>query len=97
MKRRRTWTPANPARHHLLNALNDAFTILETRDPLGEAFYASVEPARPRCKAGLEKAGAPLDVVIHATGHAHIDVAWLWTLGETRRKSERTFHNVIRI
>jgi hypothetical protein len=28
---------------------------------------------------------------------AKIDVAWLWTLGQTRRKSERTFHNVIRL
>ena len=38
-----------------------------------------------------------MDAVIHATGHAHIDVAWLWTLGQTHRKSERTFHNVIRL
>jgi len=88
---------ANPARHGLLNALNDAFTVLETRDPLGAAFYASVEPATEVLKAGLEKAGAPLDVIIHATGHAHIDVAWLWTLGQTRRKSERTFYNVLRL
>ncbi|MBI3175512.1 MAG: alpha-mannosidase [Chloroflexi bacterium] len=87
-----------PAKHHLLNALNEAFNILDTRAPLGdEAFYASVEPALQALKAGLEKAGAPLDVVIHATGHAHIDVAWLWTLGQTRRKSERTFHTVLRL
>ncbi len=85
-----------PARHGLLNALNEAFNVLETRDPLGAAFYASVEPATTALKAGLAKAGAPLDVIIHATGHAHIDVAWLWTLGETRRKAERTFINVLR-
>jgi alpha-mannosidase len=87
---------ANPARHGLLNALNDAFNVLETRDLFGAAFYASVEPATAALKAGLAAAGAPLDVTIHATGHAHIDVAWLWTLGQTRRKSERTFYNVIR-
>ena len=87
-----------PAKHHLLNALNEAFNILDTRAPLGdEAFYASVEPAMRTLQAGIEKAGAPLDVVIHATGHAHIDVAWLWTLGQTRRKSERTFHTVLRL
>ncbi len=86
----------HPARHGILNALNEAFNTLETRDPLGEAFYASVEPALGALKAGLEQAGAPLDVTIHATGHAHIDVAWLWTLGQTRRKSERTFYNVLR-
>jgi alpha-mannosidase len=38
-----------------------------------------------------------MEVIVHATGHAHIDVAWLWTLGQTRRKAERTFHNVIRL
>jgi len=88
----------NPAKHHLFNALNEAFNILDTHDPLGgEEFYSSVESATQTLKAGLEKAGAPLDSIIHATGHAHIDVAWLWTLGQTRRKSERTFHNVIRL
>jgi alpha-mannosidase len=88
----------NPARHHLFNALDEAFNTLETRDPIGEErFYASVEAATQLLRAGIEKAGAPLDAVIHATGHAHIDVAWLWTLGQTRRKAERTFHTVIRL
>ncbi len=90
----------NPARHGLLNALNDAFDLLETRgveqSDTRTDFYASIEPATAALKAGLERAGAPLDVTIHATGHAHIDVAWLWTLGQTRRKSERTFYNVLR-
>ena len=86
----------NPTRHGLLNALNDAFLTLDTRDPIGETFYATVEPATAALKYGLEKAGESLDAIIHATGHAHLDVAWLWTLGETRRKAERTFHNVIR-
>src|SRR5258706_6078892 len=88
----------NPAKHHLFNALNDAFNTLDTRDPIGdERFNSSLEPAIQTLKSGIEKAGAPLDAIIHATGHAHIDVAWLWTLGQTRRKSERTFHNVIRL
>ena len=88
----------NPDKHHLLNALNDAFETLDTRDPLGdEKFYSSVTPAAQALKSGIEKADAPMDAIIHATGHAHIDVAWLWTLGQTHRKSERTFHNVIRL
>jgi alpha-mannosidase len=88
----------NPSRHNLLNALNEAFLTLDTRDPLGEEnFYASIEHATRNIKSGITAAGIPLDVTIHATGHAHLDVAWLWTLGQTRRKSERTFHNVIRL
>ncbi|HSL41952.1 MAG TPA: alpha-mannosidase [Anaerolineales bacterium] len=88
----------DPTRYALLTALNDAFIALDTRDPLdGEAFYQSIEPACQVLRSGMEHGGAPLDVVVHATGHAHIDVAWLWTLGQTRRKSERTFQNVIRL
>lgn len=88
----------NPAKHHLLTALNEACITLDTRDPIGEErFYASISPATQMLKDGIAKAGAPLDAVIHATGHAHIDVAWLWTLSQTRRKSERTFYNVLRL
>jgi alpha-mannosidase len=88
----------NPAKHHLLNVLNHAFNALDTRDPLGEEkFYCSVGAAIQILKDGIKKAGAPLDAIIHATGHAHLDVAWLWTLGQSRRKAERTFYNVIRL
>ena len=88
----------HPARFGLLTALNDAFIALDTRDPLDcDTFYESVEPATQVLRDGIGRSGAPMDMTIHATGHAHIDVAWLWTLGQTRRKSERTFHNVIRL
>ena len=84
----------NPARYHLYDALNDAFAALDTRDPLDcDEFYKSVEPAMQIIKAGIEKAGAPMHAVFHATGHAHIDIAWLWTLGQTHRKAGRTFRN----
>jgi len=88
----------HPSRHGILNALNDAFSVLETRslEIFPETFYASVEAASDALKAGLARAGNPLDVTIHATGHAHIDVAWLWTLGQTHRKAERTFYNLLR-
>jgi alpha-mannosidase len=29
------------------------------------------------------------------TGHAHLDLAWLWPVEETRRKARRTFHTVL--
>ena len=31
------------------------------------------------------------------TGHAHIDLAWLWPMDETRRKSRRTFSSALAI
>jgi alpha-mannosidase len=87
----------DPAKGHLLNGLDEAFKVLDTRHPLGDEFYASVAPAHAALRDGIARAGPPLDVDIVATGHAHIDVAWLWTLGQTRRKCGRTFHTVLRL
>ncbi len=86
-----------PARTCLYNALDAAFILLDTREPLGEAFYASVPAALARLRDGIAASGPPLDAEIIAAGHAHIDVAWLWTLGQTRRKAGRTFHTVLRL
>ncbi|MCK4450652.1 MAG: alpha-mannosidase, partial [Anaerolineae bacterium] len=85
----------DPAKGRLFNAMDEAFKVLDTRQPFGEHFYASVAPAHAALRAGIQRAGPPLDVDIVATGHAHIDVAWLWTLGQTRRKAGRTFYNVM--
>ncbi|MBW6472021.1 MAG: alpha-mannosidase [Anaerolineaceae bacterium] len=89
-------TEDNPTKSMLLNAINDAFICLDTSHPLGSKFYESVIPAYEILTVEIQKSGSPMDVIIHASGHAHIDVAWLWTLGQTRGKAERTFHNVIR-
>ncbi len=39
----------------------------------------------------------PAEGGVWLTGHAHIDLAWLWPLEETRRKAQRTFHNVVNL
>ncbi len=88
---------SHPARGRLLNGLDEAFKILDTRHPLEESFYASVPPAHDALRAAIAEAGPPLDVDVVATGHAHIDVAWLWTLGQTRQKCRRTFRTVLRL
>ncbi len=87
----------SPIQHNLLNALDAAFSLLDLREPPGENFYASLDPALALLKQGIASAGRPLDVRIHASGHAHLDVAWLWTLAQTRQKAARTFHNVLRL
>ena len=96
-----------PAKGLLLNALDEAFKRLETlavdqnqnnRDTFyDDAFYNSVPDALDALKAGVAKAGPAENVTVAAAGHAHIDVAWLWTLGQTRRKAGRTFHTVLRL
>ncbi len=86
-----------PAKGRLLNALDAAFKLVDLREPFGDEFYASIPAAHLLLKAGIAQAGSAMDVNIVATGHAHIDVAWLWTLGQTRRKAGRTFHTVLRL
>jgi alpha-mannosidase len=88
----------NQVKALLFNALDAAFQVLDTRDPLGtDAFYDSVPDALKTLKAGVAAAGEPMNVDIIGIGHAHIDVAWLWTLGQVVRKSGRTFSNVLRL
>jgi alpha-mannosidase len=86
-----------PAQAHLLNALDDAFNMLDTREPFNEGFYESIPRAHEALRAKIETAGAPLDATIVATGHAHLDVAWLWTVDQIRRKAGRSFHTVLRL
>jgi alpha-mannosidase len=86
-----------PARAHLLNALDDAFNMLDTREPFDEGFYESVPGAHGALREKIEAAGPPLDATIVATGHAHLDVAWLWTVDEIRRKAGRSFYSVVRL
>jgi len=86
-----------PARAHLLNALDDAFNMLDTREPFDEGFYDSIEHAHASLREKIEAAGPPLDATIVATGHAHLDVAWLWTVDQIRRKAGRSFHTVVRL
>ncbi len=85
----------DPSYYHLLTSLDDALILVDLRLPIGEKFYSSIKAAHQLLSAGLDQAGAALDVDLTAVGHAHIDVAWLWTLDQTRQKSRRSFTNVL--
>ncbi|MEO1797767.1 MAG: alpha-mannosidase, partial [Pseudomonadota bacterium] len=76
---------------NLIAVLDAAFGVLDTRDPLGHLFYASVPGALVTLRGGLMEAGAPLDVTLHGVGHAHMDVAYLWTIDQIRLKNQRTY------
>ena len=89
--------PSNPTQSRLYTALNEAFDLLDIRQPYDDRFYENISSAYQALKSGVQRAGTPLDVEITAIGHAHLDLAWLWTLVQTRQKAVRTFHNVIRL
>ena len=72
---------------------------LAAPQPLPENSRASVIAARDQLRAGLRalQTRFPQEGSIALTGHAHIDLAWLWPMVETRRKGVRTFHTVAQL
>jgi alpha-mannosidase len=64
---------------------------------LGEAARASVSAAARFLAERLRRIRDryPQTGALALTGHAHIDLAWLWPLEETRRKANRTFHTML--
>ncbi|WP_077490809.1 alpha-mannosidase [Sinomonas mesophila] len=79
-----------PRRHRILRALERMADAVDPYDVAGTAAAGR--------EALAEVLAEPASASAHrlvATGHAHIDSAWLWPLRETRRKCARTFSNVI--
>lgn len=56
-------------------------SVAETIDWLEEEFYGKV------CGNSEQ--------VVSCIGHTHIDVAWLWTVAQTKEKAQRSFSTVI--
>jgi alpha-mannosidase len=83
--------PHNRHRQLLLRSLNDVCNSL-TRNPeeglLEAESILQRELMRPARHSSLQ---------VSAIGHAHIDVAWLWPLRETVRKTARTFATALEL
>lgn len=85
-------------RRQLLHmALEEALLAVDLTLPF-EKFTAEVQGAQMRLGSQLMHiAPDPEAGHIFLTGHTHIDVAWLWTIGETVRKTGRTFATACRL
>lgn len=78
--------------------LNECVNILDLRNPYSEEFYASVRKAREYIgKALYEEMAGYSDVIASCIGHTHIDVAWWWTVAQTREKVARSFLTVLKL
>lgn len=86
------------ARRDLERVLNEAVNLLDLRTPYNESFYASVAEARKYLAKALYTDLAGHDEVIASCiGHTHIDVAWWWTVAQTREKVCRSFATVLKL
>ncbi len=81
----------------MLHHLNTAYTLLDLREGwYSERFVASAQEALEYLQAhlteGLNAGNRPRVVV---SGHAHLDVGWLWPYWRTRQKIAHTVSNVL--
>ena len=76
--------------------LNDAINLVNWIDPQSAEFRASVQAANAYMETEFYgKFCGETPVTVSCIGHTHIDVAWRWTLDQTREKVQRTFGSVI--
>ena len=79
-----------PRRHAILRAFERMLDIMDPDDIAGTAAAGRAALAGALASPAYASAHELL-----ATGHAHIDSAWLWPVRETIRKCARTFSNVV--
>lgn len=82
----------------ILLPLERAVNLLDLRQPGNPAFYESLKRAEAQLQKELyQTACGHSTVTVDCVGHTHIDVAWLWTLEQTREKAQRSFATVLRL
>ena len=66
--------------------------------PHSEAYFASIRAARAYLKKHLyEDLAGHDEIIATCIGHTHIDVAWWWTVAQTREKTARSFGTVLKL
>ena len=80
----------------IAEALEKATLIAEFEQPL-EGRIESYKAAREVLKPVLEAHNGSTVPEFYAVGNAHLDLAWLWPMDETRRKTSRTFAQQLRL
>lgn len=84
--------PTSTRRAKIDVALDKAIDALDPRH-----IAATAAAARAELEEVLASPAHASAHHIMATGHAHIDSAWLWPLRETKRKCVRTFSSVLNL
>ncbi len=80
----------------IAEALERATLLADFEQPL-EGRIDSYQAAREALRPALEAVNGSTAPVFYAIGNAHLDLAWLWPMAETRRKTARTFAQQLRL
>lgn len=79
---------------HMVYAIN----LLDLRKPGNLSYRQSVEQANKYLSEEFYgKVCGANEVVETCIGHTHIDIAWLWTISQTRQKAVRSFTTVLQL
>jgi len=82
----------------ILDSLNRAIRLIDLRKPYSKPFSDSLARATAYlADAFYGKMCGQSKALASAVGHTHIDVAWLWTLDQTRKKTARSFATVLQL
>lgn len=77
-------------------ALKQALILLNLNEPYSSTFYNSLQEVRSYIvKKKQEWRQSPIQAT--CIGHTHIDVAWQWTVTQTREKAARSFATVLEL
>ena len=80
----------------IMLGLNEAASFIDFRVPQTEEYRASVKKARKFMKDKFYgEYCKEQETSVVCIGHTHIDIAWLWTVRQTREKAQRSFATVL--
>ena len=84
--------PPQTTRYNSIHyALSEAGSILKNFSP------DEITKVKKILAPELNKSRGDPTLTISAVGHAHLDLAWLWPIRETKRKGARTFATVLEL
>ncbi|MCX6993010.1 MAG: glycosyl hydrolase-related protein [Kiritimatiellaeota bacterium] len=90
--------PENDTRRsRIIFALNKAVDLFDYGNPSNAELRSQARKVRRALQPVYGCEATASAQTIACFGHAHIDVAWLWSLAETMRKCGRTFSNVLEL
>lgn len=75
----------------------EQFTLTVDFEQDREGRKASYRKAIQELRPAMEAVNGTTQPVFYATGNAHLDLAWLWPMAETHRKTARTFAAQLRL
>lgn len=75
----------------------ERFTLIVDFEQPREKRIASYLEAREALRPVMEAKNGSTVPQFYAVGNAHLDLAWLWPMAETHRKTERTFAAQLRL